>query len=122
VAGKVGAGELAGGNPENARLIGQFQANIMLLQTAVARAHAGARGAGNVTLLQHMEKIMPGTAADLPTLMGSLDAVGGWMQTYADDIAHGQTGQTSGPQGKTAPTKPEFDWVPGKGLVPRGGG
>ena len=85
-AGKIGSGELAGGNPETARLIGKFQADVGLLQTAVARAHAGARGAGNVTLLQHMEKMMPGTAADFPTFTGSLDAVQGWMQTYADDL------------------------------------
>jgi hypothetical protein len=96
VAGKIGAGQLAGGNPEAARLIGKFQADMGLLQTAVARAHAGARGAGNVTLLKHMESIMPGGVADLPTFLGSMDAVEGWMQTYAE---HGKkSGGTAGPE------------------------
>jgi hypothetical protein len=109
VAGKVGAGQLAGGNAENARLIGQFRADMGLLQTAVARAHAGARGAGNVTLLQHMESIMPGNSADLPTFLGSLDGVGSWMQTYAEHGPHkpGAGGASPAPAGGGAETPAE---------------
>lgn len=93
VAGRIGAGELAGGNAENAKLIGKFKTDVGLLMTAVARAHGGARGGGSPAMLEHMKELMDAAGKDLPTFQGNLAGVRDWMQGYADMTA------TGGPRG-----------------------
>lgn len=80
---KIGAGELAGGNAENARLLGKFQSQIGLLTTAVARAHGGARAGGSIQMVEHLKEIMNPEGKDLPTFLGALSGVQDWMEQYA---------------------------------------
>jgi|SRR5262245_1881355 len=84
MAGKIGAGELAGGSTEAAELIGKFRTNAGLLKTAVARAHGGARGGGSPTMLEHMNSLFGSDTADLSTLTGELSAFTDWMQGYSN--------------------------------------
>jgi hypothetical protein len=83
VGGTLKAGELTT-NAADAKLMGQFQANLGLLRSAVARAHGGARGGGSPTMIEHMKTIIQG-GGDVPTFLGSTAAVRDWMQTYADE-------------------------------------
>jgi len=80
--GRVGAGELAAGDAETARLLGNFRAQVALLQTAAARAHAGARGAGSETLLNHLN-VVTNPHSDLPSFLGALDGLQAFMEGYA---------------------------------------
>jgi hypothetical protein len=82
VAGKIGSGELAAGDAEGAKLLGRFRSELKLLQSASARAHAGARGAGSESLLKAMEQVIAG-GTDMPTFMGSLDGLQSFMEGYS---------------------------------------
>ena len=84
ISGTLKANELAT-DPQTARLIGQFQTDVGLLRTATARAHGGARGGGSPQMLEHMKEIISATG-DLPTFLGNLDALNGWMQDYANMV------------------------------------
>jgi hypothetical protein len=81
VAGKIGSGELAGGNPQNAALIGKFMANAQLLASAISKAHFGVRG--GVSGAEQFENLLGAGWRDLPTFTGSLDSARQWMTTYA---------------------------------------
>lgn len=89
LAGKIGAGELAGGNAQSAELIGKFKTDAGLLKTAVARAHGGARGGGSPYMLQHMSDLFGADKADLSTLTGELSGFKDWMTGYSQMVPGG---------------------------------
>lgn len=99
LAGKIGAGELTGGNPANAALIGKFKTDVGLLKTAVARAHGGARGGGSPMMLQHMNSLFGAEKADLSTLSGELAGFKDWMTGYANMLPGAGGAQTGAPSG-----------------------
>lgn len=103
LAGKVGAGELAGGNKQAAELIGKFKVDTGLLKTAVARAHGGARGGGSPMMLQHMNDMFGAEKADLSTLTGELNGFKDWMQGYAAMAPGGNAPAPTAPPGGPAP-------------------
>lgn len=99
VSGKIGAGEFAGGNAETAKLIGRFRADAGLLQTAVMKAHVGARGSSQ--LLDHFSDLLGAEKADISTFTGELSGFKDWMKDYSkmgDDPA-AATGPTDGKEG-----------------------
>jgi hypothetical protein len=79
---KHGAGSLLGYGDDAAKKVGQFQTDMGLLQSGVARAHAGARGAGNSEIAARFEQLM-NAGGDLPTFLGELQGVRDLLTTYA---------------------------------------
>jgi hypothetical protein len=61
---------------------GQFQTDLGLLQSGVARAHAGARGAGNSAIAARFEKMM-NAGGDLPTFLSEMNGVRDVLSIYA---------------------------------------
>ena len=61
---------------------GQFQTDLGLLQSGVARAHAGARGAGNSAIAARFEKMM-NAGGDLPTFLSEMNGVKDVLGIYA---------------------------------------
>ncbi len=100
-ANRIGAQQMFN-SPDVARKVGKFITDIGLLETAAARAHGGARGGGSPTMLEHMELLMGPGGKDLPIFLGNLDAVGQWMQGYADMVPGGNTSK-SGTGGSIGP-------------------
>jgi len=101
---KHGAGSLLGYGPEAAQEVGNFQTMLGLLQSGVARAHAGARGAGNIGMAQRFEQLM-GAQGDLPTFLGQLNGVQTLLQKYG---AH--TAPSSGAQPDQTDPYANPDW------------
>ena len=83
---KHGAGSLLGYGPDAAEQVGNFQTMLGLLQSGVARAHAGARGAGNTGMAERFEQLM-NAKGDLPTFLGQLDGVQTLLTKYASHTA-----------------------------------
>lgn len=81
IAGKIGAGEFAGGNAETAKLIGKFRVDAGLLTTAVMKAHIGARGSSG--LLDHFSDLLGAEKADISTFTGELSGFKDWMKGYS---------------------------------------
>lgn len=82
---KHGAGSVLGymnADPSLADEAGRFETDLGLLQSGVARAHAGARGAGNTGMAERFEKLM-GAQGDLPTFLGQLQGVRDLLNIYA---------------------------------------
>lgn len=61
---------------------GRFETDLGLLQSGVARAHAGARGAGNTEMAARFEKLM-NAQGDLPTFLSQLNGVRDLLSIYA---------------------------------------
>ena len=100
VAGKVGAGELAGGNAQNAKKIGRFMADTELLKTALMKAHTGARG--SAALLDEFNNVLGAGWRDTPTFMGSLQGVKDWIDTYAQRLPTNTGGGPPSPGGSSS--------------------
>lgn len=77
-----GAGTLMGYGADAAEKAGRFQTDLGLLQSGVARAHAGARGAGNSDMAARFERLM-NASGDLPTFLGELQGVRDLLSIYA---------------------------------------
>ncbi len=90
IAGKIGSGEVAGGNAENAAKIGRFITDTELLKTALMKAHTGARGSSQ--LLEEFNNTLGAGWRDLPTFLGGLKGVGDWIDVYANRIPDTQKG------------------------------
>lgn len=90
VSGKIGAGELAGGNAENAKLIGKFRTDAGLMQTAVMKAHVGARGSAQ--MLDHFSDLLGAEKADISMLTGELASFKDWMKGYSQMGSDAQSG------------------------------
>jgi hypothetical protein len=99
LAGRVGAGELAAGNPENARLLGKFRSDVGLLQSGMAMVHGGARGGGSPGMIARMEALINAKQMDLSLFRGATDSFEDWLKGYAGSAAE--------PAGKT-PTAEEL--------------
>jgi hypothetical protein len=97
LAGKLGAGEVAGGDAKTAQEIGRFRTDLGLLTTAVARAHGGARAGGSIQMIEHLSTFMTAMKQDYPTFIGSLQGTRDWMQEYSDRL-HGKN-LVASPQG-----------------------
>lgn len=85
MAGTIGAGELAAGDPDKARLLGKFRTDVGLLKSGMAMVHGGARGGGSTGMAGRMDMLMNAKTMDLPLFLGSTDAFKGWLQQYAGD-------------------------------------
>lgn len=83
-----GMGSLLGMGPDVAEKIGRFNTDLGLLQSGVARAHAGARGAGNSGMAERFEKLMA-SQGDIPTFLGSLNGVRDLLTQYASHVGGG---------------------------------
>lgn len=77
-----GAGSLMGMGPDVAGKIGNFNSEMGLLISAIQRAHAGARGAGNEAMAKRFEELL-NAQGDIPTFLGALGGAKNWMQQYA---------------------------------------
>lgn len=77
-----GMGSMMGMGPDVAEKIGRFNSDLGLLQSGVARAHAGARGAGNSGIAERFEKLMA-SQGDVPTFLGGLNGVRDLLKVYA---------------------------------------
>lgn len=84
VTGESAASDIEGLTPDQKQLVGQFKSESGLLNSAVARAHGGARGGGSIQMLQYMKDLMSAQHADLNTYLGSLEGARAWMQDYAN--------------------------------------
>jgi hypothetical protein len=80
-----GMGTLAGVDDATASQMGQFETTHDLLLSAIARAHAGARGAGNTGMAQRFEKLLS-TVGDLPTFAGQLRGMRSLLEQYAKHV------------------------------------
>lgn len=90
-----GAGTLMGYGPDAASNMGKFQTALGLLQSGIARAHAGARGAGNTQMAERFEKLA-NASGDLPTFLGELQGVRELLSRYAEHTNPGITASGSG--------------------------
>jgi hypothetical protein len=77
-----GLSTLAGMGPEMAQKISEFNTLGQGLVSGFARAHAGARGAGNLGLIQRFEKLAP-MQGDLPSFIGGLKGMTDVLGQYA---------------------------------------
>ncbi len=73
---------VAGAPPNIAQAIGRFNSMLGLFQSGLARAHAGARGAGNSEIAKRFEEMLPATG-DLDTFLGSLQGTEPLLRAYA---------------------------------------
>lgn len=80
-----GMASLMGVDDATAGQIGQFESTHDLLMSALARAHAGARGAGNNGMADRFEKIM-NDQGDIPTFLGDLQGIRGLLEQYASHV------------------------------------
>lgn len=85
-----GAGTLMGYGADAASNMGKFQTTLGLLQSGIARAHAGARGAGNTQMAERFEKLA-NASGDLPTFLGELQGVRDLLSRYAEHTNPGVT-------------------------------
>jgi hypothetical protein len=106
--GKIGVTELAGDDPAKQAIAGKFRTEVDLLQKAVLRAHAGARGAGSPEGLDRMEQMLNISHMDLPTFLSSMSGFQGWMQQYAKHLpSWGARGQEPDPNVPPPPETPD---------------
>lgn len=77
-----GLGTLFGMGDDTAQKIGQFETLHGLLISAIQRAHAGARGAGNSDMAARFEKLLA-DQGDLPTFLGGLTGMRALLGQYA---------------------------------------
>lgn len=77
-----GAGTLLGVDDNTASQMGQFETTHGLLISAIQRAHAGARGAGNSDMAARFEKLLA-DQGDIPTFLGELKGMRGLLEQYA---------------------------------------
>lgn len=94
-----GLGTLAGVDDRTASDMGQFETTHDLLLSAIARAHAGARGAGNTGMAERFDKLLA-SQGDLPTFLGQLKGMRGLLNQYAQ---HTNPGRASQDQAVAAP-------------------
>lgn len=87
MAGRVGAGELAAGNPQAAELLGQFRADVGLLKSGMAMVHGGARGGGSPAIAARMDALINADKMDLSLFKGATSSFRKWLTTYAGDKA-----------------------------------
>lgn len=85
-----GLGTIAGVDDNTASSMGQFETTHDLLLSAIARAHAGARGAGNMGMAARFDKLL-GSQGDLPTFVGQLRGMRSLLETYAKHVDPNQT-------------------------------
>jgi hypothetical protein len=113
--GKVGVTELAA-DPDPVKaaakvaLAGKFRTEVDLLQKAVLRAHAGARGAGSPEGLDRMEGMLNSAKMDLGTFLSSMSGFKVWMDQYAKHLA--PAWGTPGQEPETEPQTPQTPSLP----------
>ncbi len=83
MAGRIGAGELAAGNPQNAELLGQFRSDVGLLKSGMAMVHGGARGGGSPAIMARMDALMNAKTMDLSLFKGATTSFKKWLTQYA---------------------------------------
>lgn len=83
-----GAASVAGVDPQTASDIGDFNTQMGLLQSGVARAHAGARGAGNSEIAKRFEQLMNANG-DYPTFLGSMRGMTSFLSRYQSALHNG---------------------------------
>jgi hypothetical protein len=106
--GTVGAADIGTKTPQEAQLLAKFRTETSLLQQAVAKAHAGARGAGSPYMLEHMDQLLSSKKMDYDTFIGGMNGFKGWMDQYAKHLPDWGTrgvepGETAAPGGPPAP-------------------
>lgn len=79
-----GAADIANLTPDQRKLVGRFQTEVGLLNSAVAMAHGGQRAGASVPMLEAMDHLFGAKDKDLQTYLGALSGVRDFMQTYAD--------------------------------------
>jgi len=100
-----GVGTLLGVPDQTATDLGQFESTHDLLVANVARALAGARGAGNSAMAARFEKIM-NDSGDIPTFLGELKGVRSFLEQQASVLNPGQ-GAAGAPDWSSPPTADE---------------
>lgn len=80
-----GAGSLMGVDDATAAKIGEFNNITDLLRSGLARAHAGARGAGNSGMAERFDKLLGGIG-DFPTFAGQLQGIEELLRTYSGNL------------------------------------
>lgn len=83
MSGKIGAGELAAGNPQAAELLGQFRSDVGLLKSGMAMVHGGARGGGSPAIMARMDALINANKMDLPLFKGATASFKKWLTQYA---------------------------------------
>lgn len=111
MAGTIGAGELAAGNPEAAELLGEFRTDVGLLKSGMAMVHGGARGGGSTGMAARMDALISSKTMDLPLFLGATKTFKKWLKTYAED---GKDGGGGGTVAMTAPDGRALDVPPDK--------
>ena len=80
-----GAGSLMGVDDATSAKIGEFNNITDLLRSGLARAHAGARGAGNSGMAERFDKLLGGIG-DFPTFAGQLQGIEELLRTYSGNL------------------------------------
>lgn len=83
-----GAASLAGVDPQTASDIGDFNTQMGLLQSGMARAHAGARGAGNSAIAARFEQLL-NAKGDYPTFLGAMRGAASFLGRYQAALHNG---------------------------------
>ncbi len=91
LAGRVGAGELAAGDPTKAKLLGKFRADVGLLKSGVAMVHGGSRGGGSPAIAARMDALINADHMDLPLFEGATSSFDEWLKTYEGPAKAGTT-------------------------------
>lgn len=110
MAGTIGAGELAAGNPQAAELLGEFRTDVGLLKSGMAMVHGGARGGGSTGMAARMDALINAKTMDLPLFLGSTKTFKKWLSTYAEDDKPGGGGGTvkmTAPDGRPLDVPPD---------------
>lgn len=95
MAGKIGAGELAAGDPKKAELLGEFRTDVGLLKSGMAMVHGGARGGGSPGMAARMDALINSDKMDLPLFLGATTTFKKWLTQYAGQAKAGAgTGKT----------------------------
>lgn len=85
---KHGVSSLMGVDPQTSSDIGDFETQMGLLQSGIARAHAGARGAGNSEIAKRFEDLL-NAKGDYSTFLGKMHGAASFLQQYQAALKSG---------------------------------
>ncbi len=106
MAGRIGAGELAAGDPQKAELLGAFRTDVGLLKSGMAMVHGGARGGGSIGMAARMDALINADKMDLPLFKGATSSFRKWLTQYAGPNAAKDLADDAGPVGGDAGAAP----------------
>lgn len=73
------------GDEANDVLLGKLRMDVSAIKSGFAMVHGGARGGSSITLAQRWDKVMDSGKMSKGELMGALDGIQGWLNSYATD-------------------------------------